>query len=189
MDTKPQSLALETKFTTFEVKRLAVEAGLLGHFTAIGNAFDVVDSQGDVTRRGCFKASIAARPTVPLLWSHDPSSPVGLCRNMKETARGLEFEGTLILAVPQAASAWSLLKGVDGLPGLKFSIGYNVVLSTIERDGTRLLKQVALHEISLVSMAANEQSVLLTLDDGKSMASALASMRRTIADIKRTVTR
>ena len=108
---------------------------------------------------------------------------------MRETARGLEFDGSIIRAIPRGEEAWQLLRGVDGIPVCKFSIGYECLLSATERDGTRTLKQVALYEISVVSMPANEGSVLLSLQDGKDLDATVAKMRALIADIKRTVLR
>jgi Escherichia/Staphylococcus phage prohead protease len=178
--------ALTTKSLSFAIKAVEETAGL-GRFTAIANAFNEIDSYGDRTVRGCFAASIAARPTIPLLWAHSPGEPIGLVRNMRESARGLEFSGTIIRAIARGEEAWQLLRGVDGIPVLKFSIGYDAVVTSQERDA-RVLKQVALYEISVVSMPANEGSILISIEDaGKSLDAALAKMRATIADIKRSM--
>src|SRR5688572_18024914 len=131
IEIKPDSLALSTKDMRIEFKTGADGLGL-GRFTAIANAFDVVDSYGDKTIFGAFAASIKARPIVPLLWAHDPSQPLGLARNLRETARGLEFDGSIILAVAKGAEAWALLQGVGGASALKFSIGYEAMLTSVE---------------------------------------------------------
>ncbi len=73
---------------------------------------------------------------------------------MFEDGRGLYVEGKLLLDIARAREAFSLLqsKAISGL-----SIGYSPVRYTIDPEtGVRLLAEVKLWEISLVTFPANE---------------------------------
>lgn len=125
-----------------------------GRFSGIASVFGTMDQGGDIVQPGAFKASLAEharnQTRVVMLRDHDPTQPVGVWESLVETAKGLEVVGRLTLAVGKAAETLALLK--DGaLTGL--SIGYRTVQSSRDsKTGARLLEQLALHEISLVSM-------------------------------------
>lgn len=135
----------------FEVKSLASD----GTFAGYASVFDVVDSQRDAVIRGAFKASLEARTqALQLLWQHQWESPIGSVESIFEDARGLYIKGKLLMEVAQAREAHALLKAgvIRGL-----SIGYSV--KRAERDphtGVRLLKEVDLWEVSIVTLPANE---------------------------------
>jgi hypothetical protein len=81
------------------------------------------------------------------------SAPIGRITTLKEDHVGLYAEAALTLETRAAAEAYALLKAgaVSGL-----SIGYSVPDGGAEyRGGTRLLKQIALHEVSIVSVPMN----------------------------------
>ena len=40
--------------------------------------FGLADLGGDVVARGAFAASLATRRTIPMLFQHDPSEPIGV---------------------------------------------------------------------------------------------------------------
>jgi uncharacterized protein len=135
----------------FEVKSLGSD----GTFAGYSSVFDVVDSQRDVVVRGAFKTSLAARTQpLQLLWQHKWESPIGVVQEIFEDAHGLFIRGKLLMEVAQAREAHALLKArvIRGL-----SIGYSV--KRAERDpqsGVRLLKEVELWEVSVLTLPANE---------------------------------
>ena len=131
-----------------------------GTFEGYGAIFGNRDAAGDVIVPGAFKASLTEhsikKSTPVLLWQHDPRQPIGKWMSVSEDERGLRVKGKLTLGVEKAREAYALLQ--DGaLTGL--SIGYQTVKSGFDRKtGARLLKQVKLHEISLVTLPANEDA-------------------------------
>jgi HK97 family phage prohead protease len=187
MENMDARVTLKTKDYAPSTVSVKSETDLVGKFSGIANAFGVVDSYGDVTLPGCFAASIRARPVVPVLWCHDTTQPLGLARNLRETSRGLEFDGTLILAVEKAREAFALLKGTDRVPVLAFSIGYETVLSHFDKStGNRMLDQLAVLEISVTPLPANDRSVLVSLDDAKSLDAVLRKITHEMRELKGT---
>ncbi len=137
-----------------EIKALSDEGTFEGYASVFGN----VDSGGDKIVPGAFVQSLAdgrrKGRKVKMLWAHDPSQPIGVWEDLAEDAKGLWGKGRLVLDVPKAREVHTLLKAgaVDGL-----SIGYRTLQS--EPDGNvRLLKEVELWEVSIVTFPMNERS-------------------------------
>jgi hypothetical protein len=86
-----------------------------------------------------------------MLWSHSPSEVIGKWTSLRETGDGLEVRGKLTLAVAKAAEAWALIKD-NAISGL--SIGYRTIRAAKGKDGTRILHEVDLFEVSIVGMPA-----------------------------------
>lgn len=143
-------MSTRTLSTEFELKSLDGA----GEFIGMASVFGVLDSQGDVVEKGAFSRSLKERGvTVPLLWQHQQSEPIGV-GNLRETDRGLEIVGKLALDVAKAREAYSLLK-LKALRGL--SIGFKVVRHAWDAGrSARRLAEVKLYEVSLVTFPANE---------------------------------
>lgn len=135
-----------------------------GSFSGYASVFGIVDSQGEKMGAGAFTLSLKAwgeRGKMPkLLWQHDYRQPIGFWRDIFEDNHGLFVKGQLLLDLAQGREAYSLLKNgvVDGL-----SIGFITVKARrIEgkKRGSwlRVLEEVDLHEISLVTFAANPKA-------------------------------
>lgn len=145
-----------------------------GTFEGYASVFHVTDSANDRVVPGAFKKSIAAAQAEsrlpPLLWQHDAQKPIGIWHDMFEDSHGLFVRGELFVDdIAQAREAYKLMREgvVTGL-----SIGYRTVQS--ERDaksGTRLLTEVELLEVSMVTFPANTMArirhVKSLLDDGQ----------------------
>ncbi|MCF6216053.1 MAG: HK97 family phage prohead protease [Emcibacter sp.] len=127
----------------------------IGHFEGYASVFNVVDRGNDLISPGAFKRSLLDRGTqgIKFLWQHDPREPVGILDEIYEDARGLYVRGRLILDVGRAKEAYQLLNAgaLDGL-----SIGFHTLKSKQRSDGVRLLTEVDLWEISLVTFPMNE---------------------------------
>ena len=82
------------------------------------------------------------------LWQHDPSRPIGVWDEVYEDAYGLFVKGRLLEEIPQGHEALALVKAgaIDGL-----SIGYRTIRSSKSDQGSRLLEEVDLWEVSLVT--------------------------------------
>jgi HK97 family phage prohead protease len=68
-----------------------------GHLHRLASAFDNLDPDGDVVRRGTFGESVGSGPTpIPLVWMHkadDPRCSVGDVVEATETDDGLAIKG------------------------------------------------------------------------------------------------
>lgn len=135
-----------------EVK-LADDGAATGTIEGYGSVFGLLDRGGDIVMPGAFKASLAAwkkqKALPPMLWQHDPYTPVGVWTDATEDEKGLKLTGQLVMEVPAASSARALI-AAGAVKGL--SIGYRTQDYEIDRPtGARRLKKVDLWEISLVT--------------------------------------
>lgn len=131
-----------------------------GFFSGHVATFNTPDLTGDIVLPGSFAASIAqhkARGILPpLLWSHDSGAPIGRLTTLKEDRAGLYAEAQLTLEVRAAKEAYALLQA-GAISGLSF--GYNIPKDGAEyRGDNRLLKQIDLHEVSVVSIPMHRDS-------------------------------
>jgi HK97 family phage prohead protease len=137
-------------------------AASTGEITGYGSTFGNVDLGGDVVAPGAFAKSLAehkAEGTSPsMLWAHDPGEPIGVWTEAREDARGLFLAGKLTLETRRGAEARALAK--DG--ALALSIGFQTRDAVYEKD-QRVLKDLALFEVSLVSMPMNPQARLTSV--------------------------
>jgi len=146
---------------TFEVKALEEK----GSFSAYGNTFNFKDHAGDVTVPGafanCIKAYEEAGRMPRLLAQHGHTSmPIGIITMMKEDEHGLYFEGKFA-PTPAGQEAYELVKmgAID-----QFSIGYKTIDSDYDhKSDTTYLKELDVKEISLVTFACNEESLVQSI--------------------------
>ncbi len=133
-----------------QIKRLS-DREFEGHGSIFGNE----DLGGDVVVPGAFKRSLAQHRksgTLPqLFWMHDPSRVPGKWLSMKEDKAGLKVKGTLA-DTPLGNEIHTLLE-MDAVRGL--SIGYRTIDSDFDDEGRRLLKELELWEVSVVSLPMN----------------------------------
>lgn len=141
-----------------EVKSVATADGL-GRFTGLGSVYGNVDLHGDVVMKGAFSKSLAAKGSeVPLLWQHDTREPIGLAK-LTDTDKGLQVDGEIDLDVAEGRRAFSGIRRgyVKGL-----SIGYDAKKDEF-KDGKRLLHEVELWEMSVVTFGANPRATVTTV--------------------------
>jgi HK97 family phage prohead protease len=128
-------------------------------FEGYGSVFNNVDLVGDVVAPGAFKGSLAEHRgagTMPLMfWMHKPDQVAGAWVSMREDARGLSVKG--VLAQTPLGDEMRSLLGLKAVRGL--SIGFRTRdtewVDDEERGLYRVIKEVDLVEVSLVSLAAN----------------------------------
>lgn len=132
-------------------------------FASFGNK----DSAGDILIRGCFAKSIADRGPesstnrkIAFLWQHDKTDPIGRVLNIEEREDGAYADVQLsnFDAVPNAKRAWYQLNDGDIN---QFSFGFQYVWDKVEYDEKEdafIVKEVILHEISVVTLGCNEQT-------------------------------
>ena len=147
-----------------ERKRLRVNLELKsldneGRFAGYASVFAVVDNQKDIMQKGAFTGSLQGRLSeIKFLWQHHQDEPIGILERMFEDAHGLYVEGRLLLGVQRGHEAFTLLKA-GAISGL--SIGYSPVRYRIDaQTGVRLLAEVDLFEVSLVTFPANQAATV-----------------------------
>jgi uncharacterized protein len=138
-----------------------------GTFTGYGSVFDVVDYDMDIVAAGAFAKTLKEwgrkKMLPPVVWQHDVRNPVGPHLEMSEDAKGLKTKGMLLVDdVQKAREARALMKhkAVNGL-----SIGFITRKSKNGKDKddrpVRVIQEVELLEVSIVTMAANPAARVL----------------------------
>ncbi len=180
---KSFSLAgLETKFCRAEAE-LAVtgDCGIEGYASVFGRP----DQGGDVVESGAYAASLGSGRRVKMLWQHDPREPIGTWDEIREDATGLYVKGRLLDGVARAREARELILAgaIDGL-----SIGYRTVQAHRNDKGQRLLSEVELWEVSLVTFPMLPEARLASAEapaakssELRELATALEHARRRMA--------
>ncbi len=140
---------LETKFATFgEVLEMQEGSVIEGYASLFGAA----DQGGDVVEAGAYAGSLGRIAgegiRVKMLWQHDPAVPIGIWDEVREDARGLYVRGRLLTSLEKGREAAELITAgaIDGL-----SIGYRTVRAERNEKGHRVLKELELWEVSLVT--------------------------------------
>lgn len=141
-----------------------------GEFEGYGSTFGgEPDAYGDVIAAGAYAESLAehkSKGTMPkLFWQHDPSQPIGKWVEAKEDNHGLLLKGKLNMDVQRGREAYALLKAED-IDGL--SIGYRIQKHSVDDEtGIWTLEKLALIEVSVVSVGANENAVVSSVKAAK----------------------
>ena len=133
-----------------------------GTFEGYGSVFGNKDLGNDVIERGAFLKSLKKRKpqNVKLLYQHKSDMPIGVFDEIKEDNHGLVVKGRLALKTQAGAEAYELLK-MGALDGL--SIGFRVnpkEVSYDKRGNKRIIKEVDLMEVSLVTFPMNPQATV-----------------------------
>jgi hypothetical protein len=143
------------QFASMSVKALAED----GSFEGILASYNTVDLGGDRILPGAFTKTMQERGnSIPMLWQHDPHQPIGTLE-LSDSPTGLLVKGQLLMDIPQAKTAYALLKNkvIKGL-----SIGYDTVKDAVE-NGVRMLKEVRLWEGSCVTFPMNEACMITAI--------------------------
>jgi uncharacterized protein len=121
-----------------------------------GSIFGNEDSYGDVVVPGAFGRTLQkSKPR--MLWQHRTDQIAGVWDEVREESKGLYLKGRLA-NTPLGNEAYELLK-MGGLDGL--SIGYGTVKSSTDpKRDVRLLQDLDLYEVSLVTFPANAKATV-----------------------------
>lgn len=145
------------------------------------------DQGGDVVAAGAYTASLAALikagRRVKMLWQHDPGQPIGVWDEVREDARGLWVKGRILTEVDKGREAAALLAAgaIDGL-----SIGYRTVRAERDGKGQRMLSELELWEVSLVTFPMLPEARVTAKGDApadlyRDMAQVFEEARRKLA--------
>lgn len=158
-------------------------AGMSGY----ASHFYSVDSYGTALKKGAFRKTIRERgDKIPVLWQHNPDTPIGKPTLLKEDTTGLFFNASISEGTTHGRDVMALLR--DGVP-LGMSFGFQTIKDRAATDDdqldysgapdffkgkhgkaeVRVIEEVRLWEISAVTFPANEQA---TINDVRAIAEA-----------------
>lgn len=159
-------LGRKTKSFGVEIKEFNAESRTISGYGAV---FGNKDKDNDILVKGCFEKSIRERgpmsnanDKIIFLWMHDMSEPIGRITKLEEDERGLYFEAVL----DDIERGNQALKQLESGTLNQFSIGFRYVWEKCEYDQSLdafIVKEVMLHEISVVSIGANGETEYLGL--------------------------
>lgn len=142
-------MTLEHKFCQPDLALTVTNGSEISGYASL---FEVKDQGGDRVAKGAYAASLASLATkgrtVKMLWQHDPTQPIGVWDEVREDARGLWVKGRILTDVAKGREAAALI-GAGAIDGL--SIGYRTLRATKDDKGGRLLSELELWEVSLVT--------------------------------------
>lgn len=156
------------EFKTIQIEaKDFVEDSSSWYFEGYVSTFGNKDYGNDVVVAGAFTESLLKQPSMPILWQHRMSEPIGKTSSMIQDNKGLKI-------------GFHLPKDDDFVKGRvipqvkigsvrEMSMGYWVD-DYEEKDGVRYLKKCTIFEGSLVTKAMNSEAVLTAFK-------SLASMR------------
>ncbi|WP_425045428.1 HK97 family phage prohead protease [Primorskyibacter sp. S87] len=140
---------LERKFARFGESLSVTDGAVIAGYASL---FGQTDQGGDKVQSGAYGGSLAALASegrrVKMLWQHDPAEPIGVWDEVREDERGLWVKGRLLDGTQKGREAAALIAAgaIDGL-----SIGYRTRRAVKDDRGCRLLTELELWEVSLVT--------------------------------------
>ena len=152
---------IKVPFKIEEVKEIEIGDELFYEFEGHGAVFENVDLVDDLIKKGAFKRYIKdvedGKEKFPLaLWQHQHDMPVGIYISLKEDSKGLFVKGRMPKADTFVSGRVVPQMKVGSVRSL--SIGYRPIkisFEEIDGDNIRILEEIKLWEISLVSFPAN----------------------------------
>lgn len=129
-----------------------------GVFEGYASTFNEKDLGGDIVLPGAFAKSLKTRSAkgVRMFADHDSRNRVGVWESITEDDKGLYVKGRLLIEKANGRDAYIDLKegALDGM-----SIGFRTIKDKYDgRRKARLLEELDLLEISLVSFPMNESA-------------------------------
>lgn len=160
-----------------ELKLAQPGAGLVlsegARIEGYASVFGVPDQGGDVVLPGAYAATLKAGRRVKMLWQHDPAEPIGIWDEIREDKTGLHVRGRLLTEVARGREAAALI-GAGAIEGL--SIGYRTVAAERDAKGRRLLAELDLWEVSLVTFPMLPEARVAAKGEGAREARALRDL-------------
>ena len=147
--------------------------------------FGMADQGNDIVQKGAYARGLKRLADkggrVKMLWQHDPSMPIGIWDEVREDDRGLFVKGRILTDVEKGREAAALIAAgaIDGL-----SIGYRTVTAEKDAKGRRLLSELELWEVSLVTFPMLPEARVGAKGDTPD-ADALRELAATFEDARR----
>lgn len=146
----------EIKSLPFEVKEINEDSEYFT-FEGYASTFGNIDLGDDIIVRGAFSKTLKKNAEVPVLWQHQMSEPVGKSIRLNEDDKGLYIKA--ILPKSDTLVSGRIIPQMKVGSIREMSIGFFTRESDMEK-GVRLLKEIELFEVSLVTKAMNPQALV-----------------------------
>ena len=139
-------------------KQLVKDSQVIAGYASV---FDIVDSHGDIVKPGAFSNVIDSfynGRSIPLLWQHFIDHPIGIIESLAEDNYGLYIKAKIVTSTLKGLESYNLIKS-EVICNL--SIGYSPVKYYTNYElKARVLEEIDLWEVSLVTFPANNQSCI-----------------------------
>ena len=153
-----------------------------GTVEGLANAFNNVDFQGEVIKRGAFKRTIqafkASKKGLPLMDNHrlfgGTDAVIGSIIELKETPEGLFFRAFFSSVDAAQAVRTKIHEGILN----SLSIGFSIIKKKLRKDGILEILEVKLREISVVVFPANELALVSDVKSAIRRIEACADLER-----------
>jgi len=123
-----------------------------------GSVFGNVDSDGDVINKGAYKKTIQENgQRIKYLYQHDMDKPLGKMVHLEEDDKGLMFEAQ----IPKTQLGKDVVELMKAGVITENSVGILPIQKEMGSDGYRHINEVKLFEISAVTLAANDQAMIM----------------------------
>ena len=123
-----------------------------------GSVFGNVDSDGDVINKGAYKKTIQENSQrIKYLYQHDMDKPLGKMVHLEEDDKGLIFEAQ----IPKTQLGKDVVELMKAGVITENSVGILPIQKEMGSDGYRHINEVKLFEISAVTLAANDQAMIM----------------------------
>ena len=145
-----------------------IKVGVIeGYASTYGNT----DLGGDVVEKGAFTQTLKHKNnSVPLLLDHGyKTTDIAGIAFLEDDEKGLYLKAEMPLDIPEVANAYKKTKFMIERGGkMGLSIGYDTVKALPGEDGTRRLKELALHEVSITPFPMNTEAQIMAAKARKS---------------------
>ena len=122
-----------------------------------GSVFGNIDSDGDIINKGAYTKTITENGNrVKYLYQHDMDKPLGKMTNLYEDEKGLMFEAQ----IPKTRLGKDVMELMKTGVITENSVGILPIQKEMV-DGHRHINEVKLYEISAVTLAANDQAMIM----------------------------
>jgi len=135
----------------------------VGRIEGFASVYGNTDLGGDVVEKGAFKQTLNHSSVVPLLMDHNyTTSGVAGVAMMEDREKGLYMMAEMPLDIPEVMAVYRKIKFmIDKGAKMGLSIGYDPVKTEPGMDGTRRLKELALHEVSITPFPMNVEAQIM----------------------------
>lgn len=137
--------------TKMEDVEMSVESNI-GRFKGIGSQYGLVDLGGDTVAKGAYTQTMKHKNgRIKLLFDHGwKTKDIAGVAFLSDSDKGLMVDAEMPLDAQDVKDAYTKIKFlIDRGEPVGLSIGYDPVKFQINADGTRTLKEIALHEMSI----------------------------------------
>lgn len=169
-----KSKTLDADFTKINVVQEASDGFPAGYVEGYASVFNNVDLVGDIVTPGAFAKTLRERLKKKMILLYDShmvyegtDSVIGVVADAKEDEYGLWFKA-MFSSVQRAQDVRTKIR--EGILSA-VSFGYDVLKADPgPQEGTQLLKELRLHEVSIVPWGANPKAQVEGVKDARQQA-------------------